>query len=366
MKAKKKRVSFIVAFIIFLISSFTFYMHTIWAFSVPQDVQATVISGTQIKLQWTPVNGAVGYIVFRSTDNLTYSQIRIVRTEGLIDGGLELEDGHVAVEYFYKIKAFDELGNESDYSAIASTTISPEDFEEFRNPHGPYSLDSDGCAACHSTHGAIGEYLLDEGSVTSLCYSCHDGVNSNIIVPDHKVSYDAVCISCHSDNMLMEKVKHYDNDCYGCHSSGVKKFFVATELQKDSCFSCHSQPHDVYMASVRGDIPLYPDVGWSKPQNVEAWRGEDWLHSIVNDENAEIIFSTRAELNKGIVFDYYTAKMTAAGWLMLESTYQEANNHFELTYSKGLRYAVIWYYTGDEPNSEESIPAKAHLTIAYH
>ncbi|MCW3491153.1 cytochrome c3 family protein [Dethiobacter alkaliphilus] len=359
MKGSKK-LALVITFVMLSFLTLSFYLHTTWAF-IPPEVEAMAVSGTQIQLDWNTVNGAVGYQVFRSTDNENFARIRTVRTEGLIDGGLDF-----GVQYFYKVNAFDDGGNLSDYSSIVYATISPELFEEFRSPHGPYSIDSDGCAACHSTHAAISDNLLPDEGVTQLCYSCHDGARSNIIVPDHKVSYGAICIDCHTDSMVAEKERHYNNDCYGCHSSGDKTIFAATRLQKDSCFSCHSQPHDVYMASLRGDIPLYPNVQWSRPQNAEVWSGEAWLPSDVNDSNAEIIFSTRTELNPQDVLEYYSTNMSVAGWRLLESTYEETNFHFELKYSKGNRYALIWYFSGDDPNSEGSNPEGARLKMAYH
>lgn len=41
-------------------------------------------------------------------------------------------------------------------------------------PHGGYLPDTDACAACHRAHTAAGEMLLKEGTISELCFSCHD------------------------------------------------------------------------------------------------------------------------------------------------------------------------------------------------
>ncbi|GAV25546.1 hypothetical protein ciss_14790 [Carboxydothermus islandicus] len=41
--------------------------------------------------------------------------------------------------------------------------------------HSNYSRNTDACAACHATHTAVGQTLLQWGSVYDTCMACHDG-----------------------------------------------------------------------------------------------------------------------------------------------------------------------------------------------
>ena len=41
--------------------------------------------------------------------------------------------------------------------------------------HSNYSKNTDACAACHATHTAVGESLLQWGTVYDTCMACHDG-----------------------------------------------------------------------------------------------------------------------------------------------------------------------------------------------
>ncbi len=45
--------------------------------------------------------------------------------------------------------------------------------------HSNYSKNTDACASCHATHTAVGESLLQWGSVYDTCIACHDGTISS-------------------------------------------------------------------------------------------------------------------------------------------------------------------------------------------
>ncbi|MHB9010406.1 MAG: cytochrome c3 family protein [Carboxydocellales bacterium] len=76
------------------------------------------------------------------------------------------------------------------------------------SPHGLYLSDTEYCAVCHLTHGALGPKLLAQPTVTILCYLCHDtGGQSdyNVVgtefnrVSHHPVTEEIInCISCHN------------------------------------------------------------------------------------------------------------------------------------------------------------------------
>lgn len=47
------------------------------------------------------------------------------------------------------------------------------------NPHGVYTLDTNECARCHTTHSALSAKLLSQTSQRLSCEVCHDGTQSN-------------------------------------------------------------------------------------------------------------------------------------------------------------------------------------------
>lgn len=47
------------------------------------------------------------------------------------------------------------------------------------DPHGNYDNNTAGCAVCHYAHFSTGSPLLSRTLVKRLCYSCHDGSESN-------------------------------------------------------------------------------------------------------------------------------------------------------------------------------------------
>jgi predicted CXXCH cytochrome family protein len=47
----------------------------------------------------------------------------------------------------------------------------------YTTPHGNYTLATDACAACHSSHTGVGSMLLGKAQspIATLCFTCHDG-----------------------------------------------------------------------------------------------------------------------------------------------------------------------------------------------
>ena len=91
--------------------------------SVPQNLQATVASSSQIDLTWdasTDNVGVNGYKIYRNGNFLTTTS-----TNSYSDNGLQ-----AATEYTYTVSAFDAAGNESaQSSSVSATTDSNNDTE---------------------------------------------------------------------------------------------------------------------------------------------------------------------------------------------------------------------------------------------
>ncbi|MCW3491154.1 hypothetical protein [Dethiobacter alkaliphilus] len=217
------------------------------------------------------------------------------------------------------------------------------------------------CNTCHESTDANVMAAINSGDKD--CLACHadedigfDHVHFDRF--DHNVSYGAKCVECHSENMLTEK-QYHENDCYSCHASTDPKHTIAVDTKKDNCFACHTQPHDVYMALNRRDIPMYPGAVWSVPDDALYWQHETWMPQDIELSGAEIIFSQRDQLSSGEIYSFFQAEMVAAGWTLLTDTYTPDAPHFELRYYKNegagiqpkVRYALIWYYSGNKPGT---------------
>lgn len=53
--------------------------------------------------------------------------------------------------------------------------LAPKPGFAFTSPHGSYTMTTDKCAACHSTHTALSADLLSASTTRALCDSCHTG-----------------------------------------------------------------------------------------------------------------------------------------------------------------------------------------------
>jgi len=88
--------------------------------TAPSGLSATAISSSQINLSWSPSVdnvGVVGYKIERSPDNIAFSQIDTSTNTSYSNTGL-----NPSTIYYYRIRAYDQAGNNSDYSSGASAT----------------------------------------------------------------------------------------------------------------------------------------------------------------------------------------------------------------------------------------------------
>jgi len=88
--------------------------------TAPSGLSATAISSSQINLSWSPSVdnvGVTGYKIERSPDNIAFSQIDTSTNTSYSNTGL-----NPSTIYYYRIRAYDQAGNNSDYSSSASAT----------------------------------------------------------------------------------------------------------------------------------------------------------------------------------------------------------------------------------------------------
>jgi predicted CXXCH cytochrome family protein len=119
-------------------------------------------------------------------------------------------------------------------SILSAATLASSD------THGPYLMDADQCAICHSGHAGQAPNLLVEGSQSALCFTCHGaaaGANTNVQLQyalDRPVndpakreyySHDALAPSTHTQSELDEfgGVPNRHSECADCHNSHKAK-----------------------------------------------------------------------------------------------------------------------------------------------
>lgn len=119
--------------------------------------------------------------------------------------------------------------------------------EEGFVPHKPFINGQ--CRACHMPHGIFGSLQL-QGTVLTICTSCHEGFDASTNVDEnmkiHKPVSEGGCLICHnSHGSPVKGLLNADEAkiCYSCHNKNEfadkKTVHKAIEL---SCSSCHS-PH---------------------------------------------------------------------------------------------------------------------------
>lgn len=82
----------------------------------PTNLHKTSVTSNSISIAWNASSGASGYKIYRSTDNMNFSQIGQTSFTSYIDSGLS-----PSTTYYYKVTAFNTYG-ESDYSNTIGVT----------------------------------------------------------------------------------------------------------------------------------------------------------------------------------------------------------------------------------------------------
>lgn len=138
------------------------------------SVQKVVGGNGSVSLGWGAVEGATRYIVNRSLDGQTWTQIYSGPLLEYTDSGLENYRN-----YYYQLQATDEV------LTVQTSVISA--FPPNTSPHGHYALNTSLCALCHTAHASKGSKLLSQQSSVSLCTVCHDGTQSKYNVLEGEV-----------------------------------------------------------------------------------------------------------------------------------------------------------------------------------
>ena len=89
--------------------------------AAPTGLTATALAGAQIRLNWSNLTGESGYLIERSLNGGTWTQIASVAADTTTYTNTGLTAG---TRYFYRIRAYNGSGNGA-YSSTVNTLAIP-------------------------------------------------------------------------------------------------------------------------------------------------------------------------------------------------------------------------------------------------
>lgn len=105
------------------------------------------------------------------------------------------------------------------------------------SPHLSSGTATGNCAACHRSHTAQENNLLETTSVTALCFSCHDGTGA-----DSNVAAEYADTNVPADNPSTATYYAHRLDVDSLHTSGLSNEFGGVLNRHSACTDCHN-PH---------------------------------------------------------------------------------------------------------------------------
>jgi hypothetical protein len=143
--------------------------------------------------------------------------------------------------------------------------------------HGPYSLATNTCSFCHSTHNANsptlegGNYGSEIGT-NDLCMACHDGTNgspeleSNYASNKHSQVPDVSCTSCHDPHNPGTK-----ENPNSLHTTYKKASTASGQVNDFSlCFTCHNKDKDVNIKQYYENETLVGESGHNITSSIDS------------------------------------------------------------------------------------------------
>lgn len=228
-----------------------------------------------------------------------------------------------------------------------------------------------GCTACHSTSLTREHQRRQDADGNALtCFTCHNspdpkvqsaiqlkdsscaachGVNAH---PEHNNGLDTYCQTCHSATVLGDQQFHAKSDCALCHENKTNPLVkYAIDSKDSSCIACHDTGHNVnFIQKTPADIPVYPGLEWSVPQQAAIWAGETWFPDDFKSPGSKFMVSShRSDLPGVDLFNWYTEQLTANGWQIISGPSQ-GSDYFTLACQKDARRLNVNVYPGASHN----------------
>jgi len=121
-KKMRKAVQSIIAFLmaaVFTVVSVQFPIYTMATFTTPadpQNVKAVSVSYNSVKISWSAVSGATGYILYRyNSAKKTYGSLATVKTTSYTNTGLL-----TGTTYYYKTRAYKTISGKNSYGSYSA------------------------------------------------------------------------------------------------------------------------------------------------------------------------------------------------------------------------------------------------------
>jgi predicted CXXCH cytochrome family protein len=149
------------------------------------------------------------------------------------------------------------LLNTAPVAALAASFAAP------LSPHGGYTLTTDACASCHSSHAAQSPNLTVSATpAVTLCFSCHDGSTnpdgSPRAVNDTKLQY-AITATFPDNTPATSSYYRHDPTVATNHSAAGMNEFGSVTNRHSECADCHD-PHSATNAPSTETA-----AGWTTP-----------------------------------------------------------------------------------------------------
>ncbi|MDZ4655637.1 MAG: cytochrome c3 family protein [Coriobacteriia bacterium] len=259
---------------------------TFWSYGTPDTIPPPIPVGvaavagsaepTIAVVTWTASVGASGYNIWRAVNPA--GPFSYVGTAA----GTSFDDitGVPGQDYYYRVSAFDAVGNESAQSAV----VGPVAAIWTRLPHGSYTDVSSLCGYCHAVHQAAAPQLLRDTGETpreiSVCFACHDGSGASTNIATGGNSFSTSLPSGHTLDEDPAKLAATCSDCHSPHSDPDDRPMLPAKQANETtvtaagiewCVACHNDDHDWYTGVYTYDATLtaeparddtgYPIVG---------------------------------------------------------------------------------------------------------
>lgn len=217
------------------------------------------------------------------------------------------------------------------------------------------------CASCHVPHDTANLVPYDCGYCHSVDYSDKIPVHpANETELHTSATLDMInCGTCHQADVTKEHT-----NCWTCHSSSDQVVLGSMSTGNTQCSSCHRVQHNTNFAeTVPVDIPVYDAVyggmTWTPPRDAFLWAGESWMPADFVNGGRVIMSDRHTDLSGEAVYTYYTTQMAANGWTVAPHA-QVVSDFFSLSFTKGERQAVVWFFGGENHSASSPLAASGY------
>ena len=229
------------------------------------------------------------------------------------------------------------------------------------------------CASCHESTDLDVQAAIASNDMS--CNACHKLVEAGGHLPMHDTAFDeSSCDNCHDANLMTEHVAVRQKECGNCHiesatasASPDPATYQAVAFGMKTCSDCHQTAHDqALVPSVPASIPLNPAFEWSLTLPTSTFGTEYWMPAEYVVPGARMVLSSRVQTSAPTVWSWYSAQMSAQGWLIDSGAPSGTYDSFTTTWAKPGQHAIIWCYGGEDHMVTPVSAAGLRIEIAYY